>query len=173
MALFPDWNRHDPIFAGHLDLEKIGAFGYSLGGNPAAEFGRTDPRFRAVALLDCFLQGFPLSVEKGLPVPVFQLFRDENMATSDAIAALESTPVVDLFRHTRTNAYLCQVKGTVHLQFKDLYTSDRASKSGRLAEEALRACLVSFFKRHLKGEDDAFLEAPTAAFPAIFYFKKK
>jgi dienelactone hydrolase len=38
--------------SGRLDLERVGAFGFSAGGVPVAEFGRVDARCKAVALLD-------------------------------------------------------------------------------------------------------------------------
>lgn len=46
------WNQNDPFFRDRLDLDRVGAIGFSWGGATASEFSRIDPRCRAVVVLD-------------------------------------------------------------------------------------------------------------------------
>jgi hypothetical protein len=45
-------DRGNPVLRGALDLERVGAFGFSLGGSTAANAMKTDPQVRAGADLD-------------------------------------------------------------------------------------------------------------------------
>jgi predicted dienelactone hydrolase len=52
-----DWAENDPLFAGTLDLDHLGAFGHSFGGATSLEVCRIDERCRAAADLDGGLYG--------------------------------------------------------------------------------------------------------------------
>jgi hypothetical protein len=38
---------------------------------------------------------------------------------------------------------------------------------------AMNACLISFFRRHLKGTEDSLLDNPAALHPDVISFQKK
>jgi len=78
-----------------------------------------------------------------------------------------------LFTKATSDAYWGQVKNTEHITFRDLLDSRMATTLSRNATFAVRACMVSFFDRYLKGQDDHLLDNPTNSFPVIFNFKKK
>jgi dienelactone hydrolase len=173
LGLLEDWSRNDPLLAGRIDLQNVGAFGWSLGGNPCAQLSLTDSRCKAVAFLSCFFQGVINEVGRGLPAAAMLLFHDDYLSQSDAIAGLESFPALDVFRHTNTNAFLAQISQTRHESFRDLITTDRTGQSDRKAEQITRALLVSFFNRYLKSQNDGLLDNPKAIYPAIFNYHKK
>jgi hypothetical protein len=54
----------------------------------------------------------------------------------------------------------------------DDWISGNSTRS-RQASQAMCACLVSFFNKHLKNQDDHLLDAPTNTFPNIVQFRKK
>ena len=56
-------NAIDALFASRLDLERLGAMGYSFGGITVAEFARIDSRCKAIVLLDA---GFTLVLSTNL-----------------------------------------------------------------------------------------------------------
>jgi predicted dienelactone hydrolase len=56
-----DWEVHDPVFAGKLDLARIGSFGHSFGGATALEVCRVDARCRAAVNMDGGLYGDTLT----------------------------------------------------------------------------------------------------------------
>ena len=74
---------------------------------------------------------------------------------------------------TRPSMRFVPIKNTEHITFRDLLDSRMATTFSRNAAFAVRACMVSFFDRYLKGQDDHLLGNPTNSFPVIFNFKKK
>lgn len=167
LNLLTSWNESDPLLAGGINPANVGTMGYSHGGNGAAEIGRVDPRCHAVVLLDAYLYELPALHANGLPVPLLQMYN----ASADSISGFDG--VQNVFTHTSTNAYYCQIKNTEHASFADLTAVSNATTANRRAEEAIRGCVVSFFNKHLKALDDHLLENPTNAYPVLFKFKKK
>ena len=163
----PLWNRDDPVLGGQLDLKRIGSLGFSHGGNAAGELGRLDPRCGAVAFLEAYLYGLTALRTNGLPVPTLQVYQ----STAEDIYGFANVQAV--YTNTRTNIYYCQVRGTDHGAFSDPWQSAYANVAVRRAEDAMRACLVAFFDRHLKGTDAALLDNPTNTFPVLFKFKRE
>ena len=64
------------------------------------------------------------------------------------------------------------MKNTEHITFRDLLDSRMASTFSRNAAFAVETCMVSFFDRYLKGQDDHLLDNPTNGFPVIFNFRE-
>jgi dienelactone hydrolase len=72
-AELPKLDRGNPVVRGALDLGRVGAFGFSLGGSTAANAMKTDPQIRAGANLDGAIQ--PPVLGTGLSRP-FMLMLD-------------------------------------------------------------------------------------------------
>ena len=178
-------NLNDALFAGRLDMERLGAFGFSLGRVMVAEFGRIDARCRAVAMLDA---GWVLEAaidldRQGLHKPFLSM--NDEIAPS----TLPSPPGYDpnwlsaslaLFAKATNNAFWCQIEESRHQSFQDRgslvseprRTSDPTPAS-RAQSETIRACIVSFFDKYLKDEDDGLLENPGAIHTNIINFQRK
>jgi hypothetical protein len=86
-----------------------------------------------------------------------------------------------------TNAYWVKLISTVHANFGDIGLIDDSASlqafvgtpvSGQFLAPArvtqiVRAYLLSFFNKYLKGEDDHFLDGPSADYPEVEEFMKK
>jgi pimeloyl-ACP methyl ester carboxylesterase len=71
-------DRGDPVLRGALDLARVGAFGFSLGGSTAANAMKNDPQIRAGADLDGAIHD-PVLVS-GLSRP-FMIMLDQGAST--------------------------------------------------------------------------------------------
>jgi predicted dienelactone hydrolase len=175
-------NANDPRLAGRLDLDKIGAFGWSIGGATTAQLCLRDPRCKAGVGFDGLFYETNLLTQT-LSVPY--LYFDED------IAPLYDGPpyadVLPVFNHMGTNAYWVKLRSTVHGSFSDW---DLILDSGSLAgfwgtpnsglflpparvTQIVRAYVLSFFNKFLLGEDDHLLDGPSPAYPEVEQFMKK
>ncbi len=78
---FAAWNTQHSVLRGHLDLQRVGAFGHSLGGAAAAQAAHVDPRIDAAVNMDGAMFGTVTS--EGSRVP-FLLLESERPVVSDA-----------------------------------------------------------------------------------------
>jgi hypothetical protein len=169
-------NANDLRLGGRLDLDKIGAFGWSLGEATAAQLCLRDPRCKAGAGFDTtFYETDLLTQTLGVP---FLFFCADISFSSDGLA---------VFNHTVTNAYWVKLKSTNHGNFGefDLVVDSAAlaaiygtPPSGQFlpqgrASQIVRAYLLSFFNKFLRGEDDHLLDGPSPAYPEVMQFLKK
>jgi predicted dienelactone hydrolase len=172
-------NAEDPLWAGRLDLSRVGAFGFSIGGSTSAELCRTDPRIRAGAGMDgvFFL---PQALENPLPKPFTLLRADTPEITMPDGRADDRLPVIE--KMTRDGYYI-QLAGTVHWSFADyplLTTEDDFQKKVGTPRSPLLAptrinqlsasFLVSFFRKYLLDQDDHRLDHPQSDIPEILNF---
>jgi hypothetical protein len=177
-------NSSDALFAGRLDLERLGAVGYSWGCVPAAEFCRIDMRCKAVVLLDVgsILEAAPDLMQVGLQKPFLSM--NSTMGPRPAIPAsynpewLYASRV--LFTNAIDNAFWFQLQNSSHQSFQDrgslisdpTRTADPTPVS-REQSRTVRACTLSFFNKFLKGEDDQLLDNPALVYTSIINFRSK
>jgi dienelactone hydrolase len=79
-------NTADALLAGHLDLEKVGAFGHSLGGAVALETAYKDDRFDAALNMDGTMFSSAASAVSRVP---FLFLRSAPTLTDDQLKAAE------------------------------------------------------------------------------------
>jgi hypothetical protein len=178
-------NANDVLFAGRLDLERLGNFGLSLGCVFAAEFCRTDARCKALVLYDGggpLLELLPDLMRLGLQRPFLSMGSTKDRPQSpDPFYNPEwfYTSLV-LFTNAINNAFLFQIQDSSHASFGDRgtlisdpsLTSDPTPAS-RGMSQTIRACTLSFFDKYLKGEDDHLLDNPAAIYTNIINFQSK
>ncbi|HEY7033524.1 MAG TPA: hypothetical protein VH482_19465 [Thermomicrobiales bacterium] len=180
------FNREDGRFAGHLDLEHVGAFGHSFGGGTAGEFAYHDERVDAAISMDGGL--FGESYLNGLAKPLLMMHSDVDLLvdlTSDEeFAAAQMTREGFEQQLAEGHAYevrLMQIahpgydftlKGSLH----DAYTTDLLAVAvadgtlvdtkqigtidPRLAFELIRSYVVAFLDQGLKGTAGSLLQQP-------------
>ncbi len=172
------WDAGDEIFAGRLDLERIGAFGWSFGGAAAAEFMRIDPRCKGGINMDGNFWNTNL-LQKPLANPFMLIMADSEEPPG-------ADPLDDrrkVYNALTKDAYLVKIGGSVHGSFADWirvmpeatalsWWGPRSISIDR-AHEIATALVVSFFNKHLLGEDDHLLDDVPARFPEAKEFLKK
>jgi len=144
----------DPFFAGRLDLDRVGIFGFSAGGE-VVETCRTNSRVKCAALYSA--TNLQLS-SAGLQKPLLAVL-GENDANYDEN--------LWLFNTETNNATILQISGADHPTCTDVAWMWE-TPWGRGPALAIDACLLWFFDTYLKGEIPAF---PTN--PEIFNVQMK
>ena len=112
-------NAADPSgrFIGRLDLQRIGAFGYSLGGATALQFCHDDARCKASIDVD----GAPLGsvIREGLSQPVLFLMEDINGASDEEGRQIETNIRSILDRSPAGRRLQIMIRGANHFGFTD------------------------------------------------------
>lgn len=177
-------DRSDPngLLVGRLDTSRVGLFGHSFGGAVSAEVCRADPRAAAGVDLDGLIFGEVRRAGFGKP---FLYFSDDTRIPS--AAEIDSLKPAGRRRWTyvvenvhcirsglaRVGGHYAVLRGARHADFCDSPSYSpfhwlrpvNDSPTGPIrhdrAMEILNAYLLSFFRKHLKGEDDGLLDSPT------------
>jgi dienelactone hydrolase len=181
--------------ADRLDLDRLGAFGHSFGGNAALHWCRSDPRCLAAANLDGAL--WTDVGRTGLDRPVLQVLAEhrEFAVTGEQAVAAGAAPDVGWFEaekaitfsgwrtvqeHGRPG-YTVQVDGASHLSFMDvpfLPAPGTSPATAMLAATTIRPermwrltsdLLLAFFGRHLSGDPAPLLDGPSRDVPELRY----
>ena len=194
---FPEWvadagfvidqlealNAGDGPFAGRLDLERIGMYGWSFGGATSIEMSAVDERVKAA--IDHDGQLFGSAPSTGTTRPFMLMHGDVAADTPpfedpDSIAAYNDA-IERLMAEVRgTDArlksastgdwYDVTIAGTNHGSFSDLVLFiPGASPNIEPARgyEIINALTVAFFDRYLKGADAPLLDDPGAVYPEV------
>ena len=157
------WQTTHPLLAGHLELDRIGAFGFSMGGSTAANLAENHPRLKASIDIDGTIWDDAL-VAAGPTKPFMLLYSDRGYSMEDAS--------VRFLTRAKAPGYYLSLAGTLHQSYADsgvlldlpafneIYGSDPyfASVAGVQAQAIARSVVLSFFKRHLNGEEDGVLD---------------
>lgn len=153
----PGLNREDPILRERIDLEKKGAFGWSFGASATLKLCLDDPSFLAYASLDGAFGDV--------------IFRQTNSLQRPLILMGNSSV---LFVYATNSAYSLQLRNSEHRTFADPlpFAASPGATSRRVAQ-TIAGCLVSFFRKHLKNEDDTVLDDPAKVYPDVSDFRKK
>lgn len=177
-------NRSDPngILTGRLDMNRVGAFGMSLGGIVVAEACRREPRLRACLMMD---SPMPLDVVRtGLKQPSMWITRPaEDMRLERARAGgwsedeirLHQSSMRTVFKELTGPGYFVQIPGTFHINFTDVALWSpllpRLGLSGPIdagwAHRIINAYSLAFFDRHLRSRPAALLDGPSAQYPEV------
>lgn len=134
----------------HLDTDRVGVFGMSIGGSAALLSCSVSEHCAAVANLDGF---HPDQASLALEVPSMTLRRSDNLL------------VVENFKNAKADAYVLEVANTTHFNFFDFTIMSplykRLGVLGSIDGEEMvgisRDFLVAFFDRYLKVSESALL----------------
>jgi dienelactone hydrolase len=184
------------LLAGRLDLDRLGGFGHSFGGNAALQWCRNDRRCRAAANLDGALWTEVGRV--GLDRPVLQVLAEHpefalsgaeavaaGMATDAAAYDTEKAITLGGWRTVQQQGrpgYTVQVKGAGHLSFLDvglLPVQGEGPVKAMLAATSIEprrmwrlTCdvLLAFFATHLhQATTPPLLAGPSDDYPELAY----
>jgi predicted dienelactone hydrolase len=170
---------------GALDLTRVGAMGFSIGGAVAAQTAYQDPRVKAALNLDGWTFGD--AGEHGLAKPFMVVYEDKEQTVPTA-AQLTSGGLAERlywetcaedYRNlttgmTRNGGYLLFINGTNHVDFTDrslfsplLSLSGRGSLGTKRAHAVINAYTVAFFSHFLNGKNEPLLETSPSPFSEV------
>lgn len=155
-------NQTDQMFAGQMDLDRIGVLGWSCGGASAAQACLADPRIKAGINMDGLQFGD--LINRSLSKP-FMFMENEKRALNNYFFK----------NHLKGAGYLVKISGTRHLNFTDaplikgVWTVMGALGSipGNRCVEIINKLNLAFFDKHLKGIPNPILDNPTEQYPEI------
>ena len=170
-------------FAGRLDLDRIGMYGWSFGGATSIEMSAIDERVKAAVDHDGQLFGSaprvgtdkPFMLMHNTELPEAPPSDDPAVAEANAKALEQLMAVVDSTSAAMRTAstgdwYDVSISGTNHGSFSDLVLFLPGSSPGiepARGHEIINALTVAFFDRYLKGAEAPLLDDPGAVFPEV------
>ena len=179
-------NAGDPRLAGRLDLDEIGAFGWSGGGSTVAQLCLRDPRCKAGANMDGpYCETNVLTQPLNAPYLFFRSdFGPDPAAGYFILGSGRPDDRLEVYNKQVTNAYWVRLVSTAHDSFADCdliansasLELDRGTPMSRQflpparLTQIIRAYLLSFFNKFLQGEDDHLLDGPSPAYPEVRQF---
>ncbi len=183
----PLLNANEPRLGGRMDLDKVGAFGHSGGAMTIAQLGTQEPRCKALAGLDSgpLSQSNLLTQSLNVPLLEFRTDRpDPDPSIPWSLPDGRADNRLEFFSRQATNAYWLKLASTMHVGFGDLNliedprwlsTFHGMPTTGQYlspvrACQILRAHLLSFFDKYLKGVDDHLFDGPSPAYPELMQF---
>jgi predicted dienelactone hydrolase len=174
-------NQADPngILTGHLDMQRAGIFGVSLGGMVSPEACHLEPRLRA-----CLVMEAPMPadvVKSGLQQPSMWILSDADtwrlQRWSDRDVMQHQTTMRAVFETLPGDGYFVQVPRMFHLNLTDVPLLIYAPFGRRLGlfgpidahrvHRIVNAYTLAFFDRHLKGMPATLLDGPAAQYPEV------
>lgn len=174
-----DIDADDPagVLTGRLDLEAVGMFGLSLGGETTAEACKLEPRLRACLMMDVWMP--PDVVAAGLDQPALWMTRDEASMQREGWAQADIDETLSTMRavyaESRSSSYFVTVPGMFHQDFSDGPLLSPLLKpiglSGPIDPDRARtivaAYTLAFFDRHLRGLATRLLDGMSKDFPEV------
>lgn len=178
----------DPVLSGHLDTDRAGVFGLSLGAYVGGELCRRDNRLDACLVADA---GQTAAVQAdGLRQPVMIMARSAASIRRERERAggwpdheIEFTIAAQraLFERSTAAAYYLQLNDLHHLNWTDApiltplvrWLGLAAPTDPHRAYAAINAYTVAFFDQHLKGTASPLLERGAAALPKVLMERRR
>ncbi len=161
-------------FQGRLDLERVGAYGWSFGGALAVQLTVDDPRVKAAVDHDGQLFGNVREVGTTRPVLLLHHGVDDALGypEKDRPMVREMMAMVaswDSVARDRSTADWLSVTiaGTDHGDFSDLalfYPRQDGALDPRRAHDIINAYTVAFFDRYLRGREAGLLDREASPF---------
>ncbi len=158
------------MFAGRLDLDRLGLIGHSQGARTAAQVCLLDSRCRGAINLD---GAHSAEVELEFGKPYMRILADRGI---DAFAAN--------FEHSlealAADYYVLMIPHTQHMHFVDAafwqpLVIDSPAQSLIVAQVALldyRVYVSTFMERYVMGRDTPLLDGPSPDYPEVFFLNR-
>jgi predicted dienelactone hydrolase len=156
-----------------MNTDLVGALGHSTGGGAAIQFCATDPRCKAVFLMDAFMR--PVSEDvlaNGVKQPALFMFSQEWAGDLDSRNN-------QLFNRFYPNVALpapaITIEGTMHYDFTDLPALSplapqlglKGPINGARVQRLIDDFTLAFFNKYLLGIPTTLLDGPSANYPEL------
>jgi predicted dienelactone hydrolase len=152
------------MFAGRLDMEKLGIFGHSFGGAAAGEACLRDSRFKAFINMDG--SPFGTAVDSLISQPFMILTTDKD----------EKKIIRSGYSDKQINFITVYINGAEHMNFSDFnaiipnigkLTGLLGKIDGNQQRVIMNDYILAFFNKHLKGMQTPILESSTPEYPEV------
>ncbi len=172
-------NRDPGPFESRLDLGRIGAFGWSMGGALAVQLSASDPRIKAAVDHDGQLFGDVR--DRGTPRPVLQFHHGQDDALEypekDRPTVSELLKMVDGWDSTtrersKADWYSVTIARTGHGDFSDLalfYPRDTTQLDAKRGHEIIKDYTLAFFDQYLRGIPSPLLTDAAPRLPEVTF----
>ncbi len=152
------------MFFERLDLDHVGAFGHSAGGNAVSAIAAGDKRVKAIVLIDPGM----VRPEDGTAIPVLFLkseSADFNRKRPDVAA--EKAKTRDEYAQKAKPGIQITLLGSEHLSFTDMAVIKAFAfpGDGKAFIDTTRAVIGGFFGEYLLGERSELIEKGSAQYP--------
>lgn len=156
----------DPILAGHLDLQRVGVFGMSMGGSASVITCSLDSRCRAGINMD----GWTRSLDPLPPLKVpFMHMSNEHHFTS-----------LIPYGQSHAASYDLRVSGANHVNYTDVSLAAPQLKhigllgpiDGTRMLQLTNDYVLAFFNKHLVGKSEPLLDSPSDRYPEVSFQSK-
>lgn len=151
------------LFAGRLDMNRLGVFGHSNGGAIAVNVAMNDSRVKAVINMDGYIYGDVFN--SGLQQPFMTMSKDGDQGRDDVI-----------YQQAATVAYAVTIQGANHFNFMDIYLWAPLFNARYLgpidpqrAVEIMNRYALAFFDKHLRNKDTPLLDGPALDYPEVLF----
>lgn len=152
------------MFAGKLDLSRVGILGHSLGGAVAGQTCLVDDRFKACANLDGFQWGDV--VDSAIQQPFMIMYSEQFEGGTDYI-----------LNNLQNDTYVLTVDGSTHMNFQDVPFVIPGTKtigmSGSISAtrmyEITNHYLLAFFGKYLNGDEASLLNEPSPPYAEVAF----
>ncbi len=182
-------NRNDPnnILTGRLDMQRVGAFGISLGGIVVGETCRLESRLKACLMMDAPMPTdvvqFGLSrpsmwMTRGADTMRLEAKRSGGWPENEITAHLTSMRAA--YVGNKEDSYFVQLPGAFHSNFTDVplwsplaqWLGITGPMDGARAHQIINTFSIAFFNKHLKNLQADQLDTPSTRYPEIVLEKR-
>lgn len=159
-------------FYQRLDLERIGALGWSLGGALSIQASHDDPRIKAAINLDGTLVADV--ARTGTMRPVLQMrgvptwFESKPDPSIERVALMAQDRDWQLYENSSADWYDLRIEGASHVSFSDRALFEPASVEPmhpRRAHDIINAYTLEFFDKYLRGRAETPLLSGKTTYP--------
>ena len=151
------------IFNDKLDTNKIGVMGFSFGGGASGLAAIIDDRIKAGINLDGWQYGHLL--EKNLTCPFMFMSSEGHGWASDFFFERAESTVYDININKMRHANFNDMALTVEIPGRII--GRLGSINGKQGIKLVKKYTISFFEKHLQGNDSHLLDGPSDQFPEV------
>lgn len=158
-----EMNRGSGMFAGKLDLERLGVIGLSYGGTTAYRVCLVDKRIKAGVNMDGFTASCGM-LGANLTQPFMFMLSESNRGMN-----------YFFYNKAEDATYTITIAGAAHSNYSDVSLVGGFMKLiGQLGKIDGNRCvkifndyILAFFDKHLKGNDSGFLDSPSPDYSEV------
>ncbi|ELR67703.1 Carboxylic ester hydrolase [Photobacterium marinum] len=154
-------SQQKTLFGGHLDLDRVAAFGHSFGGAVASHLVMNDERVKAGINLDGQLFSFSVNPESRAPLCIAYSTDNQLAGIAQDFSWVNSQVV----KASAGGGCEAQFTGAAHMNFSDLnyvtplkYAGILGAIDSNVMHKATNGLLVGFFNQYLRGGEP--MQAP-------------